>query len=80
MDDATEFVTIDENIELRNLDQVLPYRNAKYIILKNPRNVVAYECGCDGKKRKKYKVVADRCFGFGICGNQMLKRKHFSDT
>ena len=34
LDDATKFITINKNIELRNLDQVLPYKHAKNIILK----------------------------------------------
>ena len=46
LDDATKFITINKNIELKNLDQVLPYKHAKDIVLKNPQNIVAYECAC----------------------------------
>jgi formate hydrogenlyase subunit 6/NADH:ubiquinone oxidoreductase subunit I len=46
LDDARKFITINENIELKNLEQVLPYKHAKDIVLKNPHNVVAYECAC----------------------------------
>jgi NAD-dependent dihydropyrimidine dehydrogenase PreA subunit len=50
LEDAKRFITINRNVELRNLDQVLPYDYAKDIILKNPQNIVAYECGCRGQK------------------------------
>jgi ferredoxin len=51
MDDASRFITIGRALELRNLEQVLPYKKARDIILKNPQNIVAYECACRGQKR-----------------------------
>lgn len=51
LDDARKFITINENIELRNLDQVLPYKHAKNIILNNPQNIVVYDCPCRGQKK-----------------------------
>ena len=50
LDDASKFITINRNIELKNLDQVLPYKHAKDIILRNPQNIVAYECACRAQK------------------------------
>ena len=50
LDDAAKFITIKKNIELKDLDQVLPYRHAKDIILKNPQNIVVYDCPCRGQK------------------------------
>ncbi len=38
LNDAGRLITINRNIELRNLDQVLPYKHAKNIILNNPHN------------------------------------------
>jgi hypothetical protein len=64
LDDATKIITIKENIELRNLDQVLPYKHAKDIILKNPHNIVAYECGCRGQKKDSCKP-SDVCMVVG---------------
>ena len=43
LDDASRFITINKNIEPRNIDQVIPYKHAKDIILKNPQNITAYE-------------------------------------
>jgi ferredoxin len=52
LDDARRIISINRNIELRNLDQVLPYRHAKDIILNNPHNIVVYECPCRGQKEE----------------------------
>jgi ferredoxin len=46
LEDARKIITINADIELRNLDQVLPYRHAKDLILKNPGNIAVYECPC----------------------------------
>ena len=60
LDDASRFITINKNIELKNLEQVLPYKHAKDIILKNPQNIVAYECACRGQK-------SDSCKPTDVC-------------
>ena len=64
LNDATKFVTINRDIELRNLDQVLPYTHAKDIILKNPQNILAYECACRGQKKDACKPT-DVCLIIG---------------
>jgi ferredoxin len=51
LNDAGRLITINRNIELRNLDQVLPYKHAKNIILNNPNNIAVYECPCRGQKK-----------------------------
>ena len=51
LDDARRLITVNRDIELRNLDQVLPYRHARDIILHNPHNIVVYECPCRGQKK-----------------------------
>ncbi|MCK4488299.1 MAG: 4Fe-4S binding protein [Desulfobacterales bacterium] len=60
LDDATKFITINRDIELVNLDQVLPYKHAKDIILKNPQNIVVYECACRAQK-------SDPCKPTDVC-------------
>jgi ferredoxin len=64
LDDAIRLITINKNVELRNLDQVLPYKHAKDIILKNPQNIVAYECPCRGQKKNPCKPT-DVCLIVG---------------
>lgn len=50
LDDARKLITVDRDIELRSLDQVLPYRHARDLILHNPHNIVVYECPCRAQK------------------------------
>ena len=50
LEDAGKIITINANIELRNLDQVLPYRHAKDLILRNPGNIALYDCPCRAQK------------------------------
>jgi ferredoxin len=43
---ATRLVTIHEEIRLPNLEQVIPYKLARDIILYNPDHIVVLECPC----------------------------------
>jgi len=51
LDEASKIITINKNIDRRNLEQILPYKHAKDIILKNPQNIIVYECPCRGQKK-----------------------------
>ncbi len=59
LDSASRIITINKNIDRRNLEQVLPYRHAKDIVLKNPQNIIVYECPCRGQKKRP--MQANRC-------------------
>lgn len=50
LEDAGRIIAINEDIELRNLDQILPYRHARDLILRNPGNIAVYECPCRAQK------------------------------
>ena len=43
---ATQLVTVEEDIRLIDLEQVIPYTHARDIVLKNPDHIVALECPC----------------------------------
>jgi len=49
--EARTIITVNENIELRNLDQVIPYRRARDLILVNPHNIVVYDCPCRAQQQ-----------------------------
>ena len=51
LDEASRIIIINKNIDRRNLEQVLPYKHAKDIIIKNPQNIIAYDCPCRGQKK-----------------------------
>lgn len=44
--DARTIISINRDIDFRNLEQLLPYRYARDLILKNPCNIVIYHCPC----------------------------------
>jgi len=64
LEDARKIININRNLDLRNLDQVIPYKHAKDIVLNNPQNIVAYECGCRGQKKNSCKP-SDVCMVIG---------------
>ncbi len=43
---ATQLVTVNEPIQLPDLEQVIPYVRARDIVLQNPDHIVALECPC----------------------------------
>jgi len=43
---AEELVTLDRPIELRGLEQIIPYATARDIVLADPDHIVALECPC----------------------------------
>lgn len=44
--DAVGLVTVDEDIELRDLEKVVPYSVARDIVLENPLKIAVFECPC----------------------------------
>jgi ferredoxin len=43
---ATQLVTVQENVDLGDLEQTIPYALARDIVLKNPDHIVVLECPC----------------------------------
>ncbi|MGA9349732.1 MAG: 4Fe-4S binding protein [Anaerolineae bacterium] len=43
---AKQLVTVEEEISLTNLEQVIPYALARDIVLQNPDHIVVLECPC----------------------------------
>jgi len=43
---ATQLVTVEEEISLTNLEQVIPYAHARDIVLQNPDHIVVLDCPC----------------------------------
>lgn len=43
---AKAIITLDHNIPLQDLDQIVPYSMARELVLSIPLDVVAYECSC----------------------------------
>jgi NAD-dependent dihydropyrimidine dehydrogenase PreA subunit len=45
-DQAKAIITLNRDIPLRDLEQIIPYPMARDLVLKGPPDVVALECGC----------------------------------
>jgi ferredoxin len=43
---ATQLVTVAEDIDLGDLEQIIPYTQARDIVFKNPDHIVVLECPC----------------------------------
>ena len=46
LEHAVQLVTVDEEICIRDLEQVIPYSRARDIVLKNPDHIVMLDCPC----------------------------------
>ena len=47
---ATQLVTIQEDIRIDDLEQVLPYKKARSIVMQNPDHIVVIDCPCRSVK------------------------------
>jgi Pyruvate/2-oxoacid:ferredoxin oxidoreductase delta subunit len=47
---ATQLVTVQEDVRIENLEKIIPYGQARDIVLKNPEHIVALECPCRAAK------------------------------
>ena len=60
LDAATQLVTVDEEIELRNLEKVIPYALARDIVFQNPDHIVVLDCPCRASR-------SNPCLPLDVC-------------
>ncbi len=60
LDAAKQLVTVQEDIDLGDLEQVIPYTRARDIVLRNPHHIVALECPCRASR-------PDPCLPLDVC-------------
>ena len=46
LESAKKLVTINQEVNLTNLEQVIPYAHARDIVMRNPDHIVVLECPC----------------------------------
>lgn len=46
LDEARRLVTVRRDIEIRNLEKIIPYKRARDLVLRHPERIVALECPC----------------------------------
>jgi Pyruvate/2-oxoacid:ferredoxin oxidoreductase delta subunit len=57
---ARKLVTVNEDLRLGDLEQILPYPKARQIILQNPDHIVALDCPCRAAR-------PDPCLPLDVC-------------
>jgi ferredoxin len=57
---ATQLVTIKEDIRIDDLEQIIPYKKARSLILKNPDHIIVLECPCRAAKKNP-------CYPLDVC-------------
>jgi ferredoxin len=57
---AKRLVTIDKDLHITDLEQVIPFDRARDIILKNPQHIVVIECPCRSSR-------AEPCLPLDVC-------------
>jgi len=46
LDEARRLVSVRQDIDIRNLDKIIPYTRARDIVLRNPDHIVVLDCPC----------------------------------
>jgi Pyruvate/2-oxoacid:ferredoxin oxidoreductase delta subunit len=57
---AVQLVTIKEDIQIEDLEKIIPYQRARAIVLKNPDHIVVLECPCRS-------VSQNPCLPLDVC-------------
>lgn len=60
LESAKQLIRVDEKVELRNLEHIIPFQQARDIVLKNPDHLVALECPCRASR-------AEPCTPLDVC-------------
>jgi len=60
LESATRLVTVQQDISLKNLEQVIPYALARDIVLQDPEHIVVLDCPCRSAR-------ANPCLPLAVC-------------
>jgi ferredoxin len=60
LEDASHLVKLNQGVSLRDLEQVIPYKKARDIIIKNPGHIVVLDCPCRASR-------PDPCTPLDVC-------------
>lgn len=62
LEQATQLVTLNRPVNIRNLEKIIPYKVAKDIVLDNPAKIVLLDCPC-----RMAKPEGKRCEPVDVC-------------
>lgn len=72
---AQQLVSVQEDVRLENLEQIIPYGKARDIVLNNPGHIVALECPCRAAKENACGPL-DVCLIIGEPFASFVKEHH----
>lgn len=72
---ATQLVTVEEEIRVTDLEQVIPYTRARDIVLKNPDHIVVLDCPCRAARSEPCEPL-DVCLIVGEPFASLVKEHH----
>jgi ferredoxin len=72
---ATQLVTVNENVTITNLEQVIPYALARDIVLRDPDHIVVLECPCRSAREKPC-LPLDVCLVIGEPFASFVREQH----
>lgn len=75
LDAAKEIVTVNRKIEITDLEQVIPYKLARSIILENPQHIAVLDCPCRKVRPKPCKPL-DVCLVIGKIFSRFVLEHH----
>jgi ferredoxin len=64
LDEASALINVDHDINLTNLEKVIPYKHARDLILNNPGSIAVLPCPCRESKEKPCEPL-DVCLWIG---------------
>lgn len=60
LEQARKLVSVDRDLDLGDLEQVIPYAAARNLVLQSPDHIVALECPCRASRKEP-------CLPLGVC-------------
>ncbi len=72
---AKELVQINEEINIPDLEQIIPYKRARSIVMKNPEHIVAIDCPCRAAKENPCTPI-DVCLVVGDPFASFIREHH----
>ncbi|WP_136798826.1 4Fe-4S binding protein [Desulfosediminicola ganghwensis] len=75
LDEAKKIVTLNKKIDIQDLEQVIPYKLARSIILENPLHLAVLDCPCRLVRQKHCKPV-DVCIIAGEVFTSFVLEHH----
>ncbi len=75
LEDAKKLLMLEQDMTARNLEQILPFSDAKDLVLRNPHNIAVYQCACRAQQKKPCQPM-DVCLIVGEPFADMVRLLH----